>query len=90
VADLCHNCDILIHEVYSTAGFARRPKEWQAYHARYHTSSTQLAEIANNANPKLLVLTHQLFWGTTETDLLAEVTAHYTGKVISAHDLDIF
>jgi ribonuclease BN (tRNA processing enzyme) len=42
VATLCNGCDILIHEVYSTAGFAKRPKEWQAYHSRYHTSSAQL------------------------------------------------
>jgi ribonuclease BN (tRNA processing enzyme) len=90
VADLCHGCDILIHEVYSTAGFVRRPKEWQRYHARYHTSSAQLAEIAKKANPKLLVLTHQLFWGTTETDLLEEVTAHYGGKTVSGHDLDVY
>jgi ribonuclease BN (tRNA processing enzyme) len=90
VATLCHGCDILVHEVYSTTGFARRPKQWQQYHARYHTSSLQLAEIATKAHPKLLVLTHQLFWGTTEKDLIAEVTAHYPGKTVSAHDLDIF
>ncbi len=90
VADLCHGCDVLVHEVYSTAGFARRPKEWQQYHAKYHTSSAQLAEIARKANPKLLVLTHLLSWGTTDKDLLSEVTSRYPGKVVIAHDLDVF
>ncbi len=86
----CNGCDVLVHEVYSTAGFAKRPSEWQRYHARYHTSSAQLAEIAKKANPGLLVLTHQLFWGTSEKDLLLELTSGYRGKVVSAHDLDVY
>lgn len=90
VANLCHGCDALVHEVYSTAGFVRRPPEWQRYHARYHTSSAQLAEIAKKAHPGLLVLTHQLLWGTSDKDLLAEVTRFYKGKVVSGHDLDVF
>ncbi len=90
IAKACNGCDILIHDVYSTAGFARRPTEWQRYHARYHTSSEQVAEIATKAHAGLLVLTHQLYWGTSEKDLLAEVTRKYAGKVVSGHDLDIF
>lgn len=90
VAKACNGCDILIHEVYSTAGFAKRSPEWQRYHARYHTSSEQLAAIATKAHPGLLVLTHQLFWGVSEKDLLAEVTSRYAGKVVSAHDLDVY
>ncbi|HVO98407.1 MAG TPA: MBL fold metallo-hydrolase [Bryobacteraceae bacterium] len=90
VADLCRGCDVLVHEVYSTSGFARRPPEWQRYHARYHTSSAQLAGIATKANPKLLVLTHLLSWGTSDEDLLAEVTRLYKGRVVCAHDLDVY
>jgi ribonuclease BN (tRNA processing enzyme) len=90
IAQLCNACDILIHEVYSTAGFLRRPKEWQQYHAKYHTSSAQLAALAAKAHPKLLVLTHLLSWGTTDKDLLSEVTSRYPGKVAIAHDLDTF
>jgi ribonuclease BN (tRNA processing enzyme) len=86
----CNGCDVLIHEVYSQAGFARRPPEWQKYHSRYHTSSHELAQIAQKARPGLLVLYHQLFWGTTEEDLLKEVRAEYTGKVVSGHDLDVY
>lgn len=86
----CDGCDVLIHEVYSEAGFARRPPEWQKYHSRYHTSSRELAELASKARPGLLVLYHQLFWGTSEDDLLTEVRAGYSGKVVSGRDLDVY
>ncbi len=86
----CNGCDVLIHEVYSEAGFATRPAEWQNYHSRYHTSSRELAELASKARPGLLVLYHQLFWGKSEDDLLKEVRAGYTGKVVSGRDLDVY
>lgn len=90
VADACAGCDVLVHEVYSTAGFARLPEEWRRYHADAHTSSAELAEVARRARPGLLVLTHQLFWGTSEEELLAEVTALYDGPTVSAGDLDVY
>jgi len=88
--EVCNGCDILVHEVYSTAGFATRPPEWQRYHRVYHTSSSELAAIATKARPGLLVLTHQLFWGTTEEALVAEVRKGYAGRVVSGRDLDVY
>ena len=90
VIQSCNGCDVLIHEVYSQAGFATRSAEWQRYHSRYHTSSRELAELASKARPGLLVLYHQLFWGTSDDDLLKEVRAGYTGKVVSGRDLDVY
>lgn len=90
VIEACNGCDVLIHEVYSTAGFARRPPEWQRYHSVFHTSSKQLAEIATKAKPGLLVLYHQLFWGTTPEQLLEEVRQGYAGKTVCASDLDVY
>ena len=90
IEDQCRRCDVLVHEVYSEAGFAKRPADWQAYHARYHTSSRQLGAIATRARPGLLVLYHQLIWSSTEEALLNEVRSAYDGKVVSAHDLDVF
>ena len=90
VIDNCNGCDVLIHEVYSVAGFARRPPEWQKYHSRYHTSARELAEIATKARPRLLILYHQLFWGASEQDLLKEVQAAYKGRVVSGRDLDVY
>jgi ribonuclease BN (tRNA processing enzyme) len=86
----CRRCDVLVHEVYAEAGFAKREPAWQAYHSRYHTSSRQLGEIASRAQPGLLVLYHQLLWTATEEELLKEVRSVYKGKVVSAHDLDVF
>jgi ribonuclease BN (tRNA processing enzyme) len=90
IEDQCQRCDVLVHEVYSEAGFARRPPEWQAYHARYHTATRQLGAIAARAKPGLLVLYHQLIWSSTEDELLKEVRSAYDGKVVSAHDLDVY
>ncbi|MEM9949988.1 MAG: MBL fold metallo-hydrolase [Chloroflexota bacterium] len=83
-------CDILVHEVYSAEKFQEQSDAWQQYHATSHTSTKQLAEIAKQARPKLLVLVHQLFWGQTEAALFDEVKRYYRGNVVSGHDLDVF
>jgi ribonuclease BN (tRNA processing enzyme) len=90
VADVCHGCDVLIHEVYSDAGFATIPPVRQAYHAQAHTSATQLGDLASRAKPRLLILTHQLFFGASDDTLLAEVRSRFAGRVVSARDLDIY
>ena len=90
VADECHGCDILIHEVYSDAGFATIPPARQVYHAQAHTSATQLGDIATRARPGLLILYHQLFFGASDDTLLKEVRSHFPGRVVSARDLDVY
>ncbi|MCI0711595.1 MAG: MBL fold metallo-hydrolase [Chloroflexi bacterium] len=85
--EAARGCDILVHEVYSAEWLKQRPVEWRTYHQAVHTSTVELAEIAQQAQPKLLVLTHQLFWGQSEEGLLAEVI--HAEKVISGHDLDV-
>ncbi|HEY2914429.1 MAG TPA: MBL fold metallo-hydrolase [Candidatus Angelobacter sp.] len=93
IATACNGCDLLVHEVYSTAWFQQRTPAWQKYHSTFHTSTTALAEIANAAKPKKLVLYHQLFRPQDDVDkvLIDELRkAGYTGPVASAHDLDIF
>jgi ribonuclease BN (tRNA processing enzyme) len=90
VVEQCNGCDILVHEVYSQAGFERRDSVWQSYHASSHTSTVELAELASLARPGLLVLYHQLYWGATDEELLAEIRARYDGAVISGRDLDVF
>ncbi|MHA2271113.1 MAG: MBL fold metallo-hydrolase [Candidatus Hodarchaeales archaeon] len=90
LVEKARGCDVLIHEVYSAVGFARRPLIWQKYHSRVHTSSVELAEIASKAQPGLLILYHQLFWGEEEKDLLQEVQQEYPGLVVSGADLEIY
>ena len=88
VADACNGCDVLLHEVFSAERFKSRPADWQRYHARAHTSTVELAAIARRARPGLLVLYHQLYWGSTDADLIRELrAAGYTGRVESARDL---
>lgn len=84
------DCDILVHEVYSQEGFSKRTPQWQAYHSQFHTSTKQLAAIANIVHPKLLLLTHQLIWSSTEEKMLKEINDEYSGKIISGHDLEVF
>lgn len=89
VVAACRGCDLLVHEVYSVAGFATRSPEWQRYHADAHTSTAELASLANRARPGLLVMYHQLFWGRTDDDLLQELrAAGYQGPARSAQDLE--
>jgi ribonuclease BN (tRNA processing enzyme) len=88
--DLWRGCDLLVHEVYSQQAYLKRSARWQHYHAQMHTSTTQLAAIANRVQPGKLVLTHLLLWGTTETELLAEINASYTGEVICGVDLGVY
>jgi ribonuclease BN (tRNA processing enzyme) len=83
-------CDVLIHEVYSTAGFETYPPVWQRYHSSVHTSSFELAEIASRAKPGLLILYHQLFAGVSEEELLLEVQREYDGRVVSGRDLEVY
>jgi ribonuclease BN (tRNA processing enzyme) len=90
VVEQCGGCDILVHEVYSQAGFERRDPVWQRYHANSHTSTVQLAALAARARPALLVLYHQLYWGVSDEELLAEIKIGYDGAVVSGRDLDVF
>lgn len=86
----CQGCDVLVHEVYSDAGFARRAPQWQRYHEHAHTSARALAGVAARARPRLLVLYHQLLWGTTPDQLVGEVRSGYEGVVVYGNDLDVF
>ena len=90
VVEACNGCDILIHEVYSADRLATRPPEWQRYHTDAHTSSTELAALATRAKPRLLVLYHQLLWGTDDDGLVREVRRGYDGAVVAGKDLEVY
>jgi ribonuclease BN (tRNA processing enzyme) len=90
VAQQCNGCDVMIHEVYSDAGFRTLPALRQIYHKQSHTSATHVGDIATQGRPRLLILNHQLFFGSSEEMLVSEVRSHFNGKVVSAHDLQVF
>ncbi len=88
--DAYRGCDVLIHEVQSDAGLARRSPAWRRYHAAHHTMASELAAVASEVEPGLLVLYHQLTHGVSEEELLAEVRRGYDGEVVSGRDLDVY
>jgi hypothetical protein len=49
-----------------------------------------LADIANIVKPKLLILNHQLTFGTSLQSLLDELKSKYAGPVVNGADLDVF
>jgi ribonuclease BN (tRNA processing enzyme) len=90
IVEACNGCDILLHEVYSVAGFKKRPSMWQKYHSNFHTSTVELGEIANKAKPKLLVLYHQLVWSSNEQETMQELRNVYKGPVAYGADLSVY
>jgi ribonuclease Z len=85
----CHGCDVLLHEAYSPNAPKPAMENWDAYSAKYHTSTRELAEIATRAKPGLLILYHQS--GRAPDDqMMREVRRGYAGKVVMGHDLDVY
>jgi ribonuclease BN (tRNA processing enzyme) len=94
--DHSRGCDVLVHEVYSMASFHQVSSRWQDYRRSAHTSSVELAEIANALKPKLLVMYHRSSAGgipesvEAEEVVIEEVRRTYQGEVVAARDLDVF
>lgn len=82
--------DILIHEVYCQKYFNQKDEAWQSYHTSHHTSSHELAKLAQETQPGLLITYHALFWGASEQDLLDEITSIYKGPVSIGSDFQVF
>ncbi len=82
--------DIVVHEVYSHEGWTGKTEFWKKYHQENHTSTYELAELANKIHPGLIVLYHTLYWGTDDQDILTEVKTKYAGEVVVGHDKEIF
>jgi len=83
------NCDILIHEVYCEAEIQQFPQRFRNYFKEVHTSGTELGKIAQQVNPGLLVLTHQILYHRPKEELIAEIRANYKGELIFGNDLDL-
>ena len=68
----------------------QKDEVWKRYHTLNHTSTLELAKIAQQTQPGLLILYHTLFWGASEQDILNEISQSYQGKVVVGRDLQIF
>ena len=87
IVEACHGCDVLVHEVYSKKGFDRLDSASRRYHSTFHTSAVELADLATRARPKLLILSHILFFGESADEILAEVSSRYRGNTVIGEDL---
>lgn len=95
--DQSQGCDVLIHEAYSMAAYHNTERPSREFRHRHHTSSEQLAKIANAVKPGMLVTYHRSSVGeecpnlNLRQDLLSEeISREYKGCVVAASDLDIF
>jgi ribonuclease BN (tRNA processing enzyme) len=93
--DHSHNCDVLIHEAYSMMAYRNVGRPSPEFRRRHHTSSAELAEIANKTKPGLLVTYHRSNVGEEGAScgrdvLIEEIGCDYKGPVLAANDLDIF
>jgi ribonuclease Z len=93
--DACRGCDVLIHEVHTSAWLAARPEAggappgtFRRFSEKYHTTTEQLAELANQAKPRLLILYH--YNSLTPEELHADMLKRYSGHFVIGRDLDVY
>jgi ribonuclease BN (tRNA processing enzyme) len=95
--DACHGCDVMIHEVMTQEFLSRHPGR-REYSAQAHTNTAQLAELAAQARPHLLILYHaSISWRpavdserSRPEELLGEMMSLYSGHVVVGRDLDVY
>jgi ribonuclease Z len=96
--DACRGCDVLIHEVNTLEALSKRNARFQAFAAKYHTSTEQLAQLATKAKPRLLVLYHHSIAirpgvavnTSTPDQLFREMSSRYSGQFVVGRDLDVY
>jgi ribonuclease BN (tRNA processing enzyme) len=87
--------DVLVHEVYAAETLKPEPRPggdvWPRYMHDAHTSDVELGAIAARVRPGVLVLTHLIRMGATDSTLLAGVRrGGFTGRVVVGRDGDRF
>ena len=93
--DACRGCDVLIHEVHTSAWLDARPEAggapqgtFRRFSEKYHTTTEQLGELARQARPRLLILYH--YNSRTPEELQSEMMRHYAGQFVIGRDLDVY
>lgn len=90
----CRRCDILIHEAFSEDFKPADMPNWLEYRAKYHTTTSQLAEIASKTQPGVLIVYHHGVGAPgreiSDQQYLAEIQRTYRGKVVIGRDLDVY
>ncbi len=93
--DACRGCDVLIHEVHTSAWLAARPESggappgtFRRFSEKYHTTTEQLGELALRAKPRLLILYH--YNSLSPEELQSDMMKHYSGQFVIGRDLDVY
>jgi len=78
----CNGCDILIHDAQTLDLYAKMPERLHSFVTKYHTTTAQLAALATEANPKLLVTYHTIAFrpGIAPPKFLSSITATATSR----------
>ena len=93
--DACRGCDVLIHEAHTPAWLAARPEAggappgtFRRFSEKYHTTTQQLADLARQARPRLLILYH--YNSVSEDELQTDMMSRYQGHFVIGRDLDVY
>jgi ribonuclease BN (tRNA processing enzyme) len=72
----CNGCDILIHDTQTLDLYSKMPERLHAFVTKYHTTTAQLAALAKEAKPKLLVTYHTIAFrpGISPPKFLSSIT----------------
>jgi ribonuclease Z len=85
--------DVLIHEVYPESKVKpenrKGGEDWPQYLKEFHTSDFELGKLAEQINPKILILSHIVRMNATDEELIEGIRkGGYKGKVVIGKDLD--
>ena len=93
--DACRGCDVLVHEVHTPAWLAARREAggapagtFRRFSEKYHTTTTQLAKLASEAKPRLLILYH--YSSVSPEELQSDMMSRYSGHFVIGRDLDVY
>ena len=78
----CSGCDILVHDAQTPDLYEKMPERLHSFVAKYHTTTAQLAALATEAKPKLLVTYHTIAFrpGIAPPKFLSSITATGTSR----------
>lgn len=87
--------DVLVMEVYLESRVATEPRPggevWPQYLRESHISDVEVGRMAAAVRPGVLVLSHVIFMGGSEEELLAGIRrGGFSGRVVIARDLQRF
>lgn len=93
--DACRGCDVLVHEVHTPAWLAARREAggapagtFRRFSEKYHTTTAQLAKLASEARPRLLILYH--YSSVSPEELQSDMMSRYSGHFVIGRDLDVY